>query len=606
MIDELVGDLVEVLRPIVSSLGVGNAAWVRTFGPAGEKQAADLSLPCFAFASEVRSPPAAISSLLAEQVCASIAGTSISESIDSVYSDSGFLNFNIDRGWLSKFLLKSYFEDVGGAPIHSRDSSEEGVDLLIEHTSANPNGPFHVGRARNAVLGDTLVRLNRLLGRQVRSEYYVDDMGKQVGILAWAMEHLSATDVADVLEGNGRDSGTPKKWVGKQDHERVLYYQAANILSEHDPSIGDAVGELVRKSEEGDEEVLRLFESAYSPVLDGMLDTLKRLRITYDSKTRESRFILDGSVDMIVEELSASPIHGVAANGAYYLELAERGIAGESTKFYYQRGDGSSLYATRDVAYHRWKWSQGRRLVNVLGEDHRLQSKQVAEALCEIGEKAPEVVFYAFIKLPDGKMSTRQGRVVYMDDLIEEAVELASGIVSKNRPDLSPEEKLRIAEDVGTSAVRFNIIRVAPEKGFTFQWSEALNFDGGSAPFIMYAHARCCAIERRVAKIQAELNDDASEKFISAAINGPESLRSLIFRLSLHDRILRISTDENRPQAYATWLLGLASDVNAVYRDCPVVTDGIVDAGYLLAIKISRHALARGCGGLGIAFPESM
>ncbi len=119
-----------------------------------------------------------------------------------------------------------------------------------------------------------------------------------------------------------------------------------------------AVGDMVRRSEEGDVEVLERFVAAYQPVLDGMLETLERLGIEYDTFTRESRFVSDGSVGEVMAKLAASPLHEVAENGAHYLELSNRGITGKSTKFFYQRGDGSSLYATRDVAYHQWKWTQ--------------------------------------------------------------------------------------------------------------------------------------------------------------------------------------------------------------------------------------------------------
>ena len=180
-----------------------------------------------------------------------------------------------------------------------------------------------------------------------------------------------------------------------------------------------------------------------------------------------------------METLQGLEIHGEAENGAHFLDLGARGLKGK-TDFFYRRGDGSSLYATRDIAYHRWKWKQSNARVNVLGEDHKLQAKQVGLTLEELNERRPEVVFYSFIKLPEGKMSTRRGNVVFMDDLLEEAQAQAATVVRELRPEYQEEDVARIAEAVGTSAVRFNIIKVSPEKGFTFRWADALTFEAGN------------------------------------------------------------------------------------------------------------------------------
>ena len=288
-------------------------------------------------------------------------------------------------------------------------------------------------------------------------------------------------------------------WNNKPDHERVRWYQAAQVLRNDDSikeGIEKAIAEMVHASENGDDEVLESFQNAYQPVLNGMLETLNRLRINFDEFTKESLFVTNGDVGKIMQKLSTLDIHGVADNGAEYLDLGTRGLKGK-TEFYFRRGDGSSLYATRDIAYHIWKFSQCDNLINILGEDHKLQSKQVSLTLNELGYDSPEVLFYSFIKLPEGKMSTRKGNVVFMDDLLEEAKEHAANLVREIRTDYNDAEIAEIAEAVGTSAVRFNIIKVSPDKGFTFRWEEALSFDSDSAPFIMYSHTRSRSISNK-------------------------------------------------------------------------------------------------------------
>ena len=554
----------------------------------------ELSLPCFAVAKSLGKPPLEIAAELARRlgpVCGGIDGC------EMVSSEGGFCNFFVDVEWLAEQTVGATLADVVSAG-HFRAPSS----LLIEHTSANPNGPFHVGRARNAILGDTFVRMHRLAGDEVRAEYYVDDMGKQVGILAWSLANLTEERVTELL--SAADMDEPSNHPEKPDHQRVRFYQAANLLRDTDPTVEEGVTVLVQASEEADEATLEMFEEAYQPVLDGMLDTLGRLGIEFDEFTKESRFIVDGSVEVIMEQLAASPLHGTEENGAHFLELESRGVSGKSTKFFFRRGDGSSLYATRDIAYHQWKWTQANRLVNILGEDHRLQSKQVSEALIELGIEVPEVVFYAFTKLPEGKMSTRRGNVVYMDDLLDEATARATEVVNQIRGgDLSAEELATIGEAVGLSAVRFNIIRVSPEKGINFQWEEALSLDSDSAPFIMYSHARACSIRRRLV---AEGHDIESSIDIGNWSGLSESGATLVKHMALFGESLDEALNSSRPNLLCSYLLTLASTYNRFYRDNHVLDEEVVNGRNLALSEAARQVIAACCIGLGIIPIESM
>ena len=559
------------LELALKKIGVPGDFWRKALGPSREKSQGDLSLPCFPFSKQLGISPAEV----AQQLCDSISGEY------NVVATGGYLNFSATSKWLSNSVMTMK------CPHKKRD-------VLIEHTSANPNGPFHVGRARNAILGDTLVRLNRLYGNSVRAEYYVDDMGKQVGVLAWALANLSRDQVDEIL--NDEDNINPR-WKGKKDHETVRWYQAAQSLRSGNDSedIELAIGKLVHASENGDNSVLNRFEEAYKPVLDGMLETLSRLGIEFDTFTKESKFVVDGSVTNLMGRLQSLDIHQVADNGAHYLDLGKRGLKGK-TEFFYRRGDGSSLYATRDIAYHIWKWQQSENLINILGEDHKLQAKQVGMTLNELGHKVPEVMFYAFIKLPEGKMSTRKGNVVFMDDLLEEAKAHAASVVKELRSDLSSEEINKISEAVGVSAVRFNIVKVSPDKGFTFRWEDALSFEGESAPFIMYSHTRACSIARKVGREPLMI----SEGEIPPAMH--ELLRSMA---CFYDKLDQ-SVSENKPHIFALYMLELATAYNSFYRDCHVVKDGVVDEYNYSISEKARELMRLGMSSVGIIPLESM
>jgi arginyl-tRNA synthetase len=335
-----------------------------------------------------------------------------------------------------------------------------------------------------------------------------------------------------------------------------------------------------------------------------MLQTLSRLGIEFDSFTKESQFIIDGSVDVIMAQLEDSELHGTAENGAHYLELESRGVQGKSTKFFFRRGDGSSLYATRDIAYHQWKWSQSERLLNILGEDHKLQSKQVGIALDEVGIKNPEVVFYAFTKLPDGKMSTRRGNVVYMDGLLDEAAERATQVVKEIRADLSDEELTSIGEAVGKSAVRFNIARVSPEKGINFRWEDALSFESDSAPFIMYSHARACSISRRLESNGHEVDALVSE--VNDWNGLSDTAAELVKRIATFGESLDNSINVQRPNLFSSYLLALATEYNRFYHDNHVMEESGINSRNLALSEAARILISAGCEGLGIIALESM
>jgi arginyl-tRNA synthetase len=559
-----------------------------------EKNMGDLSLPCFAFAKQLSMAPNEI----AEKLKAAIETNDI---VDDVNSTAGYLNFKASRNWLAEYIISGNIR-IGDAEVNSTDG---GKSVLIEHTSANPNGPFHVGRARNAILGDTIVRLNRLCGNNVRSEYYVDDMGKQVAVLAWALANLDADDVERILSER---EPVNEMWKNKPDHNRVRWYQAAQVLRNDDSKKDDiekAIGDMVHASENGNHEVLTSFENAYQPVLEGMLETLNRLRINFDEFTKESIFVTNGDVSNIMQKLSTLEIHGVADNGAEYLDLGARGLKGK-TEFYYKRGDGSSLYATRDIAYHIWKYTQCDTLINVLGEDHKLQSKQVSMTLNELGHDAPEVLFYSFIKLPEGKMSTRKGNVVFMDDLLEEAKAHAAEVVREIRTDYTDEQISHIAEAVGTSAVRFNIIKVSPDKGFTFRWEEALSFDADSAPFIMYSHTRSRSIAKKCSELGVANHTEDAANISKHSTDIPDSMFELLRVMATHNDALMRSVEQNRPNLFANQLLNLANHYNGFYRDCKVISNGEVNQTYLAVSEIASELLRSGMIGLGIEPLERM
>jgi len=517
-------------------------------------------------------------------------------------ASGGYLNCN--------FSVERFLKETGDHLWSNRDHLGEGhstgIKVIVEHTSANPNGPFHVGRARNPIIGDTLVRLLRMYGHEVESQYWVNDMGKQVMILTWGIRNIPGSDLPEP----GRD---------KTDHELVRFYQAANSRMESDPAVEEEINSLLLNYEEAVKEgnwgrpissggrpviTASSIKEAVRGVLQGMVGSLRRLGVDLDSFVYESQVVEDHSLWDVIEGLRKSPLFRVE-DEAGYLDLSDKIKGGDDDKFkrrfVFTRSDGSALYTTRDLAYHSWKLSRCDLAVNVLGEDHRYQSQMLSLALNELGfEKVPEVVFYAFVSLPEGKMSTRKNRVVFLDDLLDEAVERARAEVEKRRDDLSEEELAAISEIVGIGALRFNVVKVQPEKKMVFKWEEALNFEGSSAPFVQYSHARACSIIRNHGSEFVGVPD------WSTLVEPSEA--SLLKVLGRFSHTVAEAAEKRKIHLLPLYLVEAASAFNDFYRDCPVLNEADPKrrGARLALVTLARGVLAKGLSCLGIQAPEQM
>ena len=544
--------------------------------------AADLAVPCFLMSKALKRAPKDI----AEELASNIEPSGL---ISDVSALNGYLNFKMDGVKLTEGILKDVLEmkdRYGSLP-------NKGVKVIVEHTSTNPTGPIHVGRARNPIIGDTLARILDMCGYDVSTEYYVNDVGKQVVILTWGVNNLTKEQVEKEIEDRGMQDDRDKI-----DHKLVAYYRLANKMMEEDPAVQEEIGSMLRKFEAGDEEVISTVRKTAEIMLNGLKETLANIDVVLDTYTWESKFIADGSARKYVEELKQSKYAGVEDDGACYLELKDFGIQGKNTRFTFTRADGTTLYTTRDIAYHQDKFKRADKLIDVLGEDQKLGNKQLCCALEILGQtRKLDAMFYSFVSLPEGKMSTRKGVVVYLDDLIDEAVSRAYDEIRSRRDDM-PEDRMReIAKIIGVGAIRYNIVRVQPEKQLVFKWEEALSFDGNSGPFLQYSYARACSMLRKAG--------DFEEVVDPSLLTDPFEL-SLIKTISKFESVIEQAGENRRIHLLPAYGHELASAFNQFYASVPVLNSKAEKDARLTLVKCSKIVLKNVLDCLGLGAPEEM
>ncbi|EKF86957.1 arginine--tRNA ligase [Methanobacterium formicicum] len=488
-----------------------------------------------------------------------------------VESKGPYVNFFFDPEMFSRMVLESIQEDYGAL-----ENKQEKV--ILEHTSANPNGPLHIGHIRNAIIGDSLARVLRAAGFQVETQYYVNDMGRQIAMIVWGLQNLDYQMDPD----------------GKKDVEIGKLYFQVNQKLKANPEIKSQIDSILKTyEEENPPELESMFKEVVSNCLEGVENTSRRMNITHDAFVWESQFVRDGSMKKILETLDEY----TKQNDVLYLDLTDYGIEKE---LILTRSDGTSLYSTRDLAYHLQKSENSDQVVDVLGSDHKLAIDQLKIALGLLGGKSPDVIFYEFITLPEGSMSTRRGVFISVDELIDEATQRARVELDERRPELGEDEKKKIAKIIGVGAIRYYIARLSPEKHIVFKWDEALSFERGCAS-IQYAHARACKLLEKAGGFTP-----SEVKMDTLNFHDLDTLEvDLLKTLAKFSTVIEDSARDLRVHSVAQYALEVAGAFNKFYKSVPVIGSE-KEFLRLLMVDKSRITIRNCLDLLGIEAPVSM
>jgi arginyl-tRNA synthetase len=531
----------------------------------------DVALPMFQAARTLKSAPAKLAETLAREV-------RFGPEVQRAEAAGPYVNLKLDRSHFVRSIVAEILE--AGASFGSGGSGR-GKRALIEHTSINPNASPHVGRARNAMIGDSVTRLFRFEDYDVETHYYVNDMGKQIGLLVLIADELENLSFDDILQA----------------------YVDANARAEKDPEFAEQGFSMLVKMEEGDPDTQARFRAITDLCLEGQLAVLARLGAHYDCFDRESKYVNDPRLAEIEAALRTREALFVDEEQRLVVDLSKLGHPQEEGRYFVlRRANGSSMYGYRDLAYALDKAAQGADInLMVLGEDHKLYAQQLALILEAAGHTPPESIYYAYILLKDGKMSTRQGKVVLLSEFLDRAAALAAERVADQCKELPEDEQAIIAEQVAVAAIRFSVLRVSPNKNVTFDMETALSFQGDTGPYIQYSCARINSILR---KYPGEIPETPAETFPVET----DAEWALLTRLAAFPGIVASAMTQRSCAPIAGYALDVAHDFTSFYHECPVLNAATPEQAQARAqvCKAALQTLKNALGLLGIAAPDRM
>ena len=532
----------------------------------------DYAFPCFKLAKVLKKSPVMIATEIREKI-------SPDEYIEKIEDKAGYLNFYINN----EQLVKEVLSEINTEKENFGKSNEgNGKNIVIDYSSPNIAKPFHIGHLRTTLIGSALYKIYKYLGYNTIGVNHLGDYGTQFGKMIEAYKMW----------------GTEYDLTEDPINKMVDMYVRINNLCKEDEQVLENCRENFRLLENGDKYCtdlwnqfkdlsLKEFDKIYD-VLDVKFDSLNG-EAFYADKTDEVIKILEEKGKLTDSE------------GAKIVDLTDAGI---ETPCIIQKANGSTIYATRDLAaiLYRARTYDFDKCLYVVAYEQNLHFKQIFEVakylVDEKYAKGLKHISYGMVQLPTGKMSTRLGNVVKIEDLINETIEKAKEIITAKNPDL--ENKNEVAKKVGIAAIIFNTLSTTNTKDQIFDWNTALNFQGETGPYIQYTYVRTKSVLEKVGRVPELSEVDFSQLTDESSIKVLKSLYAF-------QETLEMAAEKNEPAILARYLIEVSQNYSNFYNDNKVLVDDekVKNARTYLTYAVGV-VLKTGASLLGIKMPDKM
>ena len=532
----------------------------------------DYAFPCFKLAKALKKAPPVIAGEFKEKI-------ELDENIEKVEIAGGYLNFYINKLKLAETVLTEIDEkgEKYGATNIGKDQN-----IIVEFSSPNIAKPFHIGHLRNTVIGNALYNIYKFLGYNVTGINHLGDYGTQFG---------------KMIEGY-------KRWGNEYNFEEnpidkfMDLYVRINELCKEDENVLNAARENFKKIEDGEPEYLKLWNWFKDLSLKEFQRIYDLLDVKFDSLNGEAFY--SDKMDEVVSILENKKVLK-DSEGAKIVDLEEKGLGVCMIK----KSDGSSIYATRDLAaiLYRSRTYDFDKCLYVVAYEQNLHFKQIFEVAkyLDLPQKCIdglEHVAYGMVRLKSGKMSTREGNVIKVDELLQESIDRVEKIIEEKNPEM--ENKKEEATKIGIGAIIYSNLSSTIIKDLVFDWDLALNFNGESGPYIQYVYVRTKSVLEKAGNIPS-LNDVKFE-----LLQDKESL-NVISKLYSFEDVLKNVVDKNEPSILARFLVDLSSAYSNFYNENKIIDDDVnIKNARVYLSKAVGEVLKTGAGLLGIKMPNRM
>ncbi|MCM1288908.1 MAG: arginine--tRNA ligase [Clostridium sp.] len=559
--------IVEILEKNIEGMSSSEITNLIEIPPKAEL--GDFAFPCFSLAKTMRKAP----QIIAEDIKNKIGSQEILEKIET---QGAYINFFVKKDLYIKSMLEAALDKNFG-------SSEEGNGkvICIDYSSPNVAKNFHVGHLRTTIIGNSLYKIYSKLGYKVVRINHLGDWGTQFGKLivaykAWGNEDAVKTDgVAELMK----------------------LYVRFHEEADKNPALNDEARAWFNKMENGDEEALKIWQWFKDISLVEYKRTYDLLGMDFDYYLGES-FYRD-KTEAVVNKLKSAKLL-TESDGAMIVNLDAYNMA----PCLILKNDGSSIYATRDLAaiFYRKETYQFCKCLYVTGQEQKLHFAQVFKVIELLGNEwaKEELVHipYGLVSLDGAKLSTRSGNIIYAEDILLEAVSKIKEIIEEKNPDL--EDKEETAKKIGVGAVLFNDLYNQRIKDVSFKWEKLLNFDGETGPYVQYTYARCASIIRKLDNFS--LDDEIDYNIL----DDPDAL-ALLKEISKFPKIVADAAEKYEPSVVARFAVNVSQAFNKFYNSTRInVAEENVKHARAMLVYITKETIKEAMGLLGIACPERM